>query len=274
MTVSLIQMDIDYGNVDANIAKAEKMMADTRWGSSGGSGNGGSGGCVNCGSGSGGWADLYVLPEMWATGYSVHPEDIAEDEQDSRALAWMKKTSAERQCAVCGSLAIRDGDGLYRNRLYFVTPEGTVSYDKHHLFTYAHEDANYANGDRHTIVDYRGFRLLLLVCYDLRFPVWSRWGRAGEYDAIVYVANWPSARQFAWDTLLRARAIENQCYVVAVNRVGRERKIQYGGGSAVIDPQGITKNACQGHECTCQAEIDTSTVEIIRNDFPVLLDRD
>jgi predicted amidohydrolase len=242
-------MDIAWGNPSANIAKAEKLMAGQD-------------------------AELFVLPEMWSTGYSVHPEEIAEDEQSSSALEWMKKTSTERKCAICGSLAIRDVDNLYRNRFYFVTPENTVCYDKRHLFTYAHEEVHYTRGDSQVIVDYHGVRFLLLVCYDLRFPVWSRWGIAGEYDAIVYVANWPSARQYAWDTLLRARAIENQCFVVAVNRVGCEHEKEFGGGSAVIDPQGMTIYTCQGNECTCQVDIDTNSLITQRESFPVLLDRD
>ena len=249
MKASLIQMDIEWGNPHANILKAERLMGSTE-------------------------AGLYVLPEMWATGYSVHPEEIAEDESESVALAWMRTTASKRQCAICGSLAIRDAQGDYRNRLYFITPDAEYYYDKHHLFTYAHEDQNYRPGKQSVVVTYQGVRFLLLVCYDLRFPVWSRWGMAGEYDAIVYVANWPEARQDAWETLIRARAIENQSYVVAVNRVGQQGKALYAGGSALVNPLGKTISACQATECACQAEIDLQALEWQRNDFPVLLDRD
>ena len=249
MRISLLQMDIAWGDVEANVARAEKMMAGQR-------------------------ADLYVLPEMWSTGYCVEPVEVAEDERRSRALAWMRRTARERQCALCGSLAVRTADGSYRNRMYFVAPEQEVHYDKRHLFTFAHEDEHYTPGGQPVRVSFRGMTFLLCVCYDLRFPLWSRWGRAGEYEAIVYVASWPSPRQQAWDTLLRARAIENQCYVVGVNRVGQERKAHFGGGSAVIDPQGTTISTCQADECACQADIDVSVVEQFRETFPVLRDRD
>lgn len=256
-------MDIAWGDPKANIAKAEALMN----------------GCE---------ADLYVLPEMWATGFAVHPEKIAEDEETSIALTWMKAIAHERQCAVSGSLAIRDATGSYRNRLYFISPEGVTHYDKHHLFTFAGEDQHYMRGDETVVVNYRGWRLLLLVCYDLRFPVWSRWGRrrltsangsASEtaelvYDAIIYVANWPDARQEAWDTLLRARAIENQCYVVAVNRVGTERKLDFSGGSVIVDPLGRVVCACHAEEKAVMAEIEINNIKVQREIFPVLQDRD
>ena len=250
MKISLIQMDIAWGDVEANIRRAETMMERQE-------------------------ADLYVLPEMWSTGYAVHPEEVAEEESCSKALSWMRRMAARHQCGVCGSLALRiSDDGSYRNRLCFVTPKEEVYYDKHHLFTFAHEDEYYTRGDRPVVVSYGGMRFLLLVCYDLRFPLWSRWGRAGEYDAIIYVANWPSTRQLAWDTLLRARSMENQCYVIGVNRVGMERKMLFTGGSTVIDPTGTTICTCQGEERTCQAEIDVAKVEHLRETFPVLRDRD
>lgn len=250
MKIALLQTDIVWGDPEANIRKAEAMM------------NG-----LN--------ASLFVLPEMWSTGYAVHPEEVAEDEASSRSLTWMRRVAGERHCAVCGSIAVRAAaDGSYRNRFYFVTPEMEVGYDKHHLFTFAHEDAHYTRGDQTVIVTYQGVRFLLEVCYDLRFPLWSRWGGAGEYDAIVYVANWPLERQLAWSTLLRARAIENQCYVIGVNRVGQERKATFGGGSTVIDPQGKTIATCQAQECTCQVDIDVAEVVRQREAFPVLGDRD
>lgn len=257
MRVALVQMDIVWGAPAANIKTAERLTS----------------GCD---------ADLYVLPEMWATGYSSHPEDVAERESESLALAWMKEFARKRQSAVCGSLAVYDADNeetdsgrtLYRNRFYFVTPEGITHYDKHHLFTYAHEDENYKRGDDHVTVCFGGMRFLLMVCYDLRFPVWSRWGRAGNYDAIIYVANWPVKRQAAWDILLKARAIENQCYVVAVNRVGKEHKSIFSGGSVVIDPLGNIISACQDEESVCLTEMDSSVVVEQREKFPVLRDAD
>ena len=257
MRVALVQMDIVWSSPAENIKTVERLTH----------------GCD---------ADLYVLPEMWATGYSPHPEDVAERESESMALAWMKEFARKRQCAVCGSLAVADADGeetasaqtQYRNRFYFVTPEGIAHYDKHHLFTFAHEDESYKRGDNHVTVCFGGMRFLLMVCYDLRFPLWSRWGRAGEYDAIIYVANWPVKRQTAWDTLLKARAIENQCYVVAVNRVGKEHKSIFAGGSVVIDPLGTTISACEDGESVCLADIDSTVVTEQREKFPVLRDAD
>lgn len=242
-------MDIAWGNPQENICRAESLMNQQT-------------------------ADLYVLPEMWSTGYSVYPEDITEKEETSAALLWMQRMAAERACAVSGSLAIRDEQNRYFNRHYFVTEDNLNFYDKHHLFTFAHEDVNYQAGGEHVVVTYAGLRFLLLTCYDLRFPVWSRYGRAGEYDAIIYVANWPQARQEAWNTLLRARAIENQCYVVGVNRVGLERKTTFTGGSAVIDPSGRLLVSCESRIGACLASLSVDEVREVRRQFPVLNDRD
>lgn len=249
MRVALIQMDIVWGNPLQNIQNAERLI-DTQE------------------------ADLYVLPEMWSTGYSVHPETIAEEESTSVALQWMKRMASEKQCALCGSLAIKDEAGHYLNRHYFVTVDSVNFYDKHHLFSFAHEDVNYTPGKQHVVVEYGGLRMLLLTCYDLRFPVWSRYGRAGEYDAIVYVANWPEARQEAWDTLLRARAIENLCYVIGVNRVGTERKTTFTGGSVVIAPLGHQIVSCESTVDTRLALLHKEDVDAARQAFPALNDRD
>jgi len=249
MKISLVQMDIDWGNPQENIRRAEALI-------------------------DGQDADLYVLPEMWSTGYSIHPEDVAENVIASLALRWMQRVASERACAICGSLAVVDESNHYFNRHYFVTEEGVKFYDKHHLFSFAHEDMNYQAGNEHVIVEYKGMRFLLLTCYDLRFPLWSRYGHAGEYDAIIYVANWPEARQDAWDTLLRARAIENQCYVIGVNRVGVERKTTFTGGSAIIDPTGRILVSCESRVGSFQALTDIDIVREVRQRFPVLNDRD
>lgn len=242
-------MDIAWGNPQENICRAESLINQQT-------------------------ADLYVLPEMWSTGYSIHPEDIAEEEETSTALLWMRRKAAERGCAICGSLAIRDKQNRYFNRHYFVMPDCVKFYDKHHLFTFAHEDVNYEAGAVHVVVTYGGLRFLLLTCYDLRFPLWSRYGLAGDYDAVIYVANWPQARQAAWDTLLRARAIENLCYVVGVNRVGQERKTTFTGGSAVIDPSGRLLVSCESSIGACLASLSVDEVREMRRRFPVLNDRD
>jgi len=249
MKVSLVQMDIDWGNPRENIRRAESLIDRQD-------------------------ADLYVLPEMWSTGYSICPEDVAEDERDSLALRWMQCVAAERACAISGSLAVRDEAGYCFNRHYFVMGKTMKYYDKHHLFTFARENMNYQAGNDHVIVEYKGFRFLLLTCYDLRFPLWSRYGYAGEFDAIIYVANWPEARQDAWDTLLRARAIENQCYVIGVNRVGVERKTTFTGGSVVINPSGRLLASCESCVGSCLAQLDIEMVKDVRQRFPVLDDRD
>lgn len=218
---------------------------------------------------------LYVLPEMWNTGFIINPEQVAMSETKSNALAWMKSFARKYKCAVCGSIPIKAEDETYRNRLYFTTKDETLYYDKHHLFTHAGEHYKYTRGVNTKIVEYGGFKFLLLVCYDLRFPVWSRYGRAGEYDAIIYVANWPASRMDAWDVLTRARAMENQCYVIAVNRVGDDPKTHYVGGSRIISPKGDILAECP----LDKVSFVTHTMELdylrkCRKSFKVLEDRD
>ena len=163
---------------------------------------------------------------------------------------------------------------MFYNRLYFVRPDGSVEhYDKRHLFTYGGEDKHFTRGNRRVVVAWRGVRLLLEVCYDLRFPVWSR--NRGDYDAALYVASWPKSRVEAWSTLLRARAIENQCYVVGVNRIGEDPNCEYCGCSAIIDPYGRTLAECErDKECLAEAELDMEALRAFRAKFPVLRDAD
>ncbi len=252
MRITLLQTDVAWASPEVNARFAEQMI-----GSSPGS-------------------DLYVLPEMWSTGFATHPEGIAETE--GKSLAWMRETARKANAAICGSLAIgdRDDQGVlhYRNRHYFVGRDGKEAfYDKRHLFTYGGEDAGYEPGDQRTVVSHDGWRWLLLTCYDLRFPVWSRYH--GDYDGIILVANWPESRQQAWDILLRARAIENQCYVVGVNRVGEDQACKYMGGSMVIDAKGATVAACKpGEPSAVTAEIDINELRRFRSKFRVLDDRD
>ena len=254
MKVALLQMDIAWDNPEENVQRAEALRA------------------LQPG------ADLYVLPEMWATGFATSPEGLAEQESQSVALEWMRQTARSYSCAVCGSLAVEVEDehgASYRNRQYFVTPDGISFYDKHHLFTHGHEDEHYTSGQTHTIVNWQGFRFLLLTCYDLRFPVWARYGWAGEYDAIIYVANWPQSRMDAWNVLTHARAIENQSYVIAVNRVGCDASCSYTGGSMMIDPIGRTIAACKNEaEHSLLAILSLSDLQKARARFKVLQDED
>jgi predicted amidohydrolase len=214
---------------------------------------------------------------MWSTGFATQPDGIACPESDNDALRWMQQTAQTRQCAISGSLAIRADDGSYRNRHYFVNGRAgeTYYYDKHHLFSYGGENQFYTSGQQHTIVNYMGFRLLLQTCYDLRFPCWSRYADGREYDAIICVANWPSSRQSAWQLLLRARAIENQCYMIGVNRVGDDQKCHYIGASAVIDVTGHTLAQCRlGVPQALMCDIRMDELQRRREKFRVLDDRD
>lgn len=216
-------------------------------------------------------SDLYVLAEMFSTGFATEPEGIAE--KDCGSLEWMKRMAVQLDAAIAGSVATEEG-GKFYNRFYFVEPDGRVTYyDKHHLFTYGGEDKHFTPGNSRVIVPFRGVRFLLQVCYDLRFPVFSR--NRGDYDAILYVASWPSVRVEAWKALLRARAIENQCFVAAVNRVGTDPKCEYQGGSAIIDPYGKTMAAVPDFEDGfAEVEIDMEALEAFRQKFPVLNDAD
>lgn len=249
MIVSLLQMDIVWADPKANQQLAEKAIASSPK------------------------SDLYILPEMWSTGFATEPSGIAETD-NSDSLLWMKDAARRYDAAVAGSIAVKDSsDGTFRNRFYFVKPDGdVVYYDKHHLFTYSGEHHRFAAGDKRVVVEWRGVRFLLLVCYDLRFPVWAR--NHEDYDTIIYVASWPTPRVKAWRTLLKARAIENQCYVLGVNRVGTDPACQYSGGTALVDPYGEALE-CPDNEVTCvSGELDMDALEAFRIKFPVLKDRD
>ena len=216
-------------------------------------------------------ADLYVLPEMFATGFMV--DGAVENGQ--RILNWMQQQSRRLDAAVAGSIAIKDDEGNPRNRLFFVRPDGSFDYyDKHHLFTMAGENKQYLAGHQRVIVEWRGVRFLLQVCYDLRFPVFSR--NRGDYDAIIYVANWPSSRSEVWHTLLRARALENQCFVVGANISGDDTGICYhAGDSAIINAYGHTLAQCIPSKVeSAAAELDMESLLHFRKKFPVLADAD
>jgi omega-amidase len=186
--------------------------------------------------------NVVILPEMFSTGFSMNPEQLAET-VDGPTLRWMKKVSASKKIILTGS-AIIEEEGKNYNRLVWMLPNGQYGYyDKRHLFAYGEEDKHYSAGTKRLIASVNGWKINLMVCYDLRFPVWARqqFGEEGnfEYDVLIYVANWPERRNLAWKSLLRARAIENQCYVIGVNRVGNDGKnIYHSGDSMVIDPLG------------------------------------
>jgi omega-amidase len=180
--------------------------------------------------------DIVVLPEMFSTGFSMEPEGISETMQ-GETVHWMKNLASDKNAAICGSLIILEDDNFY-NRFLFVQPSGEITYyDKRHLFTLAGEERVYTQGNEKLVIDYKGWKICPLVCYDLRFPVWSR--NVEAYDVLLYVANWPKPRIVAWDTLLKARSIENMCYVIGVNRVGVDANgYEYSGHSAAYDSLG------------------------------------
>ena len=221
-----------------------------------------------------GHTDLVVLPEMFATGFSMHARELAE-EGEGRTLAALKTWAAQYGIALCGSYIAAEGDRCF-NRAFFVTPEGNCAfYDKRHLFRMGLENANYAPGTRRMVVEYRGWRICPLVCYDLRFPVWSR-NTDNAYDLLAYVANWPAARRAAWDTLLAARAIENLCYVCGVNRVGTDGNcIRYNGGSVVHDARGtLLAAAADGAEEAQTVVLHLDELRQFREKFPAWKDAD
>lgn len=182
--------------------------------------------------------DLIILPEMFTTAFTMNPTSVYET-MEGHTLVWLKQMAALINSAICGSLIIKEGEHFY-NRFVFVQPNGSVSYyDKRHTFTLAGENKTYSAGLKKLIITYKGWKICPLICYDLRFPVWSR--NAENFDILIYVANWPSKRILAWDTLLRARAIENMVYTVGVNRVGNDAKgLEYTGHSAIYDALGAT----------------------------------
>ena len=248
MKITILQQNILWANPTANVRKADEA--------------------INQNPG----ADLYVLPEMFSTGFCTNPEGIAES-TESETLQWMKDKAATTDAAIAGSVAVTE-DGKYYNRFYFVKPDGSVThYDKKHLFTYGGEHLRFTAGEERVVVEWKGVRILLEVCYDLRFPVWAR--NRGDYDMILYVASWPTPRVSAWSALLVARAIENQCYVAGVNRVGTDPACVYCGGCVIIDPYGKTLAACEmNQECEASAEVDMDKLNAFREKFPVLNDAD
>lgn len=216
--------------------------------------------------------DLVVLPEMFSTGFTMEAADWAEP-MDGPTVGWMQARAAQLDAALCGSLIIAEG-GHFVNRFLVVEPGGRIHhYDKRHLFTMAGEDRSFTPGQRRVVLNYRGWRICPLVCYDLRFPVWSR--NDSDYDLLLYVANWPSRRRHHWTLLSRARAVENQCYVAAVNRVGTDAKgLDYLGDSTLVDFSGDVLWSCEGQEQVYTGQLDRDALQAYRQRFPFLADRD
>lgn len=220
-----------------------------------------------------GKTDVVVLPEMFTTGFSMRSDELAED-MTGPTVRWMGEQAKKLDAAVYGSVIITEGGKCF-NRGLFVKPDGQVTvYDKRHLFRFANETDHYSAGNERVVVDWRGWRILLQICFDLRFPVFAR--NRSDYDAMLYVANWPEARRYPWSHLLIARAIENQCYVAGVNRVGMDGKgIHYTGDSVVIDPRGAVIGQVEpSMEGTASVTFDREALEDFRAKFPVALEAD
>ncbi|MDT8411648.1 MAG: amidohydrolase [Vicingaceae bacterium] len=234
--------------------------------------------------------DVIVLPEMFTTGFTMNSEKLAET-MDGKIIAWMKEQAKNKNAAIVGSIIIKDQiispsgrpRGTFYNRLLWVFPDGAIKhYDKHHLFRMAGENNYFSPGKTRLIVEFKGWKICPMICYDLRFPAWSRNIHFGKktnepvFDCLIYVANWPEPRVSHWEKLLEARAIENQCYVVGVNRIGKDaNNITYSGSSAVINPKGEKLSNTQSH----QEKIETITLNYdemkhYREKFPAIQDAD
>jgi predicted amidohydrolase len=217
--------------------------------------------------------DLIVLPEMFTTGFSMNAENLAEP-NDGETFKWMVSEAKKNNCAITGSVIISENGNFY-NRLFFVFPDGSFQkYDKKHTFTLAKENETYSAGTERLIVNYKGWKICPLVCYDLRFPVWAR--NTVDYDVLIYVANWPKVRTLAWDTLLRARAIENMAYCIGVNRVGFDgNDHEYIGHSAVYDVLGKQISTANFEtEFTETVTLEKENIENNRKHLQFLNDRD
>jgi predicted amidohydrolase len=216
--------------------------------------------------------DLFVLPEMFATGFTMQAKANAEP-MDGRSVNWMAETAERLDSCICGSLVIEDG-GEYFNRFILMSPGGAYRcYDKRHRFRLAGEHEHYSAGSDLVTIELNGWRIRPMVCYDLRFPVWSR--NSDGYDLLIYVANWPDRRHLAWETLIRARAIENLAFVAAVNRIGIDGNgINYRGGSAIVDYLGQDLVSLADKPGLASAVLEKPPLEKFREKFPFHLDAD
>lgn len=222
LRIAIIQTELNWENIGANLSMFDRHLHTISG------------------------VDLIVLPEMFSTGFSMEAERLAESMTGS-AVTWMRQKASEKNCVITGSLTLYDGDGAsrkYYNRLVWMRPDGSYeTYDKRHLFSLSEEPKIYTAGNKRLITLLHGWKICPMICYDLRFPVWARnainSNREADYDVLIYSANWPTPRALAWKTLLQARAIENQAYVIGVNRIGEDRTgFHYDGDSSVIDALG------------------------------------
>ena len=251
LRVSMVQSDIIVDNIDDNIGYYGNLLKPLT-----------------------GKTDLAILPELFTTGMTHSVEGRGES-NNGKTIAAVKRYAEDYNFAVTGSF-LASCDGKYYNRAFFITPDGReYYYDKRHLFRMAGEDRCFSSGSKRLIVDYLGWKICLMVCYDLRFPVWSR-NVGNEYDLLIYVANWPEARKIPWKALLKARAIENLCYVCGVNRVGIDSHgFKYHGGSRLYSPKGERLLKANDHEEMILTEtLSIKDLQSFRDEFPAWMDAD
>lgn len=249
LRISVVQTNIVWEDKQANLRNVSAKLKELR-----------------------GTTDLVVLPETFSTGFSMQSHQFAEPLSGPTITA-LKEEAVKHQFAITGSY-IASETGCFYNRAFFLTPEGEVFwYDKRHLFRPGNETENFSSGRQRIIVPYRGWNICLLICYDLRFPVWSR-NVNNEYDLLIYVANWPASRRRVWDVLLQARAIENMCYVCGVNRVGSDgNNLLHDGGSAVYSPKGeLLTTIPDNEEAVETISVDLDSLRAFREKFPVWMD--
>jgi len=257
LNISLIQTTLEWENPAANRLHFARLLESLSPGST----------------------DIVMLPEVFTTGFSMSPERIAEPFSDTMdTLQWMRVWAAQLDVVITGSIAVKDGNRFF-NRLLWVRPDGTyAAYDKRHLFQMAGEHHHYTSGKKLLIEEWQGWKICPLICYDLRFPVWGRNRMTSDgpmYDVLLYVANWPEPRREPWMKLALARAIENQCYTAAVNRIGKDGNgLEYSGDSAVIDARGNYILPPANDERIITAELSASDLQDFRMKFPVLKDAD
>jgi len=249
LRISTIQCQLEWENPVANRQRIERMLDPL----------------VS-------FTDLIILPEMFSTGFSMNPAPLAES-MDGETVEWMRQQAVKTQAVITGSLIIQKDEQFF-NRLIWIFPDGSLqSYDKRHLFSHAGEDEHYTAGQERTICQWKGWKICPQICYDLRFPVWSR--NTVDYDLLIYVANWPIMRRYHWQTLLKARAIENQCYTIGVNRVGMDgNDIPYSGDSMVIDYLGHPIYHISDVENVFTTTLDLEKQQNLRNKLKFLKDRD
>lgn len=250
LRVTLVQTSLVWESVAQNLAHFQALLAQTQD------------------------TDLIVLPEMFSTGFSMNSRGLAQD-MDGSAVSWMVHSAKQHNAHICGSAIIR-AEGQFLNRFLWVSPDGQIqTYDKKHLFRMSAEQDHYSPGDARLIVELKGFRICPMICYDLRFPVWSRHQPDNSYDLLLYVANWPDARRLHWKTLLRARAIENLSYCIGVNRIGSDGNgVVYGGDSQMVDFRGELMSDLGGQEKLVTQAVSLAALRQYRESFPAYLDAD